>query len=222
MNEWIARVMPLPLRVDTLDPPAPVQEIARFRLRVVSPHARAGIHIPEPRSAVIDVGPVRVLALDTCNPNGGVGGSLGSDQAAWLVRQLDLSQDRYVVVATHDSSLTMTSDRTAAGAPSRVLGAEVASILLAHRFVVAWVAGTMHHRSGRRHGVAGHGFWELPGATEGREAPLAGGLSISRMADRRALVLKGALAPSHGSLWELRDPLPATESGRTALRAART
>jgi hypothetical protein len=206
MSEWIARVMPLPVREDTLVPPSPQQEISRFRLRIMSPHSRMGAHVSGPHAAAIDVGIVRILALDTGNPHGGVGGSLDSEQAAWLVRELQLSKDRYVVFATHDSSLTMTSDKTQPGAAARVLGPEVTSILLAHRSVIAWVSGAMHHRAGRRHGDAGHGFWELPGSTDGRDAPLAGGLSISVRSDRHALIMKGALAPSHGSVWELRDP----------------
>ncbi len=103
----------------------------------------------------------------------------------------------------------MTSDRVPSGRPPRVLGAELAAILLAHSTVVAWVSATLHHRGGRRHGQADHGFWELPGATEGREAPLAGGLSISRRGDREALVMCGALASTHGPMWDVRDPLAA-------------
>ena len=217
MNEWIARVMPLPVRVDTLTPPSSVREIARFRLRIGSPQSRIGTRMPGPRAAAMDVGPVRVLAFDSVNPAGGVGGSLDSDQAAWLVRQLDSSKDRYVVIASHDSSLTMSSDASGAGEPARVLGDEVSSILLAHASVIAWVSGTLHHRAGRRHGDASHGFWEVPGSTDGRDAPLAGGLSISVREDRRALIMRGALASERGPVWELRDPLApvATEADRT-------
>lgn len=223
MNEWIARVMPLPVRVDVLSPPSPVQEIARFRLRIGSPQARLGARMPGPRAAAVDVGPVRVLAFDSANPSGGVGGSFDSDQALWLVRQLDSSKDRYLVIASHDSSLTMSSDVSGPGEPARVLGAEVSSILLAHTSVIAWVSGTMHHRAGRRHGDASHGFWELPGSTEGRDAPLAGGLSVSVREDRRTVIMRGALAAERGPVWELRDPLApaASEAGRTVKSTAR-
>jgi hypothetical protein len=207
--EGLVRVMPLPLRDEGRGDPTGLAELARFRLRIVAPLSRVGHRLSGDRAALVDVGPVRVIALDTANEWGGVGGSLDSDQAAWLVRQLEEARDRYVVIATHDSSLTLTSDRVPPGRAPRVLGPELAAILLAHPTVVAWVSATLHHRGGRRHGQADHGFWELPGATEGREAPLAGGLSISRRADGRTLVMHGALAAAQGPLWEVRDPLAA-------------
>jgi hypothetical protein len=207
VSDWIARVMPLPLPVPAMADSSAVEELVRFRIRIASPHHRAGTRLSVDRWATMDVGPVRILALDSWNPCGGVGGSLDSDQAAWLVRQLQGARDRYVIVASHDSSLTMTSDRVPPGRPPRVLGAEVCSLLLAHSSVIAWISGTMHHRAGRRHGEGGHGFWELPGTPEGRGAPLAGGLSISVRRDRPVMVMRGALAMSVASAWELRDPL---------------
>ena len=214
MNEWIARVMPLPLpkvaggsRSAAGEEPA-VRELVRFRIRIMPPHVRPGTRNRGEGYMSVDLGPVRLLAVDSANPSGGVGGSLDSDQAAWLVRQLQAAADRYVVVASHDSSLTLTSDRTPPGTAPRILGAEVASILLAHRCVVAWVAGTMHHRAGRRHGDASHGYWELPGASDGRDAPLAGGLSVGVRRDRPAVVLRAALAHGPGSGWEGPDPHP--------------
>lgn len=218
MHEWIARVMPLPVPVTALAS-SPVEEIVRFRIRIVPPQTRPGGPVGGGGVDVTDVGPVRVLALDSANPSGGVGGSLSSEQARWLVFELERADGRYVVVATHDSSLTMTSDRRGAGEPPRVLGGELASILLAHDRVIAWIAGTMHHRGGRRHGdpaVPGHGFWELPGATDGRDSALAGGLSVLRRSDRPTLLLQGALAGAHGPRWELRDPQAATAFERPA------
>lgn len=208
MHEWIARVMPLPVPATAADG-SPARELARFRIRIVSPQSRPGGRTGGGGHDVVDVGPVRVIALDTANPSGGVGGSLSSEQARWLVTELERSRERYVVVATHDSSLTMTSDRVAPGEPPRVLGAETASLLLAHDCVVCWIAGTMHHRGGRRHGdpsSPGHGFWELPGSVDGRDSPLAGGVSLLRRDDRPTIVLQGALAAGHGPRWELGDP----------------
>ncbi len=215
MHEWIARVMPLP--IPAMAEGAPATELARFRIRIVSPQARPGGRAGAGGRDITDVGPVRVLALDSANPSGGVGGSLSSEQARWLVGELEVARERYVIVATHDSSLTMTSDRRAPGEPPRVLGSELAALLLAHDNVVCWIAGSMHHRGGRRHGdpaAAGHGFWELSGATEGHDTPLAGGLSLLRRADRPSVVLQGALAGSHGPRWELRDPLVREPIGR--------
>jgi hypothetical protein len=174
----------------------------------------------------VDVGAVRILALDSANPFGGVGGSLDSDQCAWLVRELGRAHDRYVVVATHDGSKTMTSATAPPEAPPRVLGSEVVSILLAHRQVVAWVSGTVHERAGRRHGDAGHGFWEIPGAAVGLGAPLAGGLSVTTEARHlhRVVVMRGALAGESGPAWEVRDRLGAesvSAAGPTVPAAAR-
>lgn len=213
MNEWIARIMPLPLRDVRPDAFRPdegdgVGELARFRIRIVAPHERPGSRIIGPRHGSLDVGGVRILALDSANVHGGVGGSLDSEQCAWLVRELERSRDRYVVLATHDGPRTMTNATTPPDSPPRVLGAEVTSLLLAHPMVIAWISDTMHDRAGRRHGDAAHGFWELPGATSGVGSPLAGGLSV-RSEERhlhRVIVMTGALAGDSGPHWDLRDP----------------
>ena len=206
INEWIARVLPLrPLDVEMQ--PGRV-ELARFRIRIVAPHERPGRRPPHPGVGAVDIGAVRLLCLDSAHPHGGVGGSLDSEQCAWLVRALDAARDRYVVLATHDGSRTMTSDATPDGAPPRVLGPEVVSILLAHRNVIAWISSTLHERAGRRHGDLAHGFWELPGATGGMGAPLAGGLSV-RIEERhlhRVVVMQGALPGSVAPAWELPEP----------------
>lgn len=208
MNEWIVRVMPLPMRdpfpvVDPLN-----TELARFRIRIIGPHDRPGLHAHGPRTATIDVGAVRILALDSANPFGGVGGSLDSDQCAWLVRELGAAGDRYVIVASHDGSRTLTSATAPAVAAPRVLGDEVVSILLAQRNVIAWLSGTTHERSGRRHGGAAHGFWEIPAAAVGLGAPLAGGISVARQSRHlhSAIVMRGALSGEAGPAWEVLDP----------------
>ena len=88
VNEWIVRVMPLPMR-DPFPAVDPLNiELARFRIRIIAPQDRPGLHAHGPRTAAWDVGAVRMLALDSANPFGGVGGSLDSDQCAWLVREL--------------------------------------------------------------------------------------------------------------------------------------
>ena len=174
MSEWIVRVLPLPVRDPFPLVDSHSAELARFRIRIIAPGDRPRGALHGPRQFSVDVGPVRILALDTVNPHGGVGGSLDSDQCAWLVRELDRSRDRYVILATHHGPRTLTSDARAEGAPARVLGGEVVSLLLVHDAVVAWMAGTTHERAGRRHGTGPHGFWELPGATSGMGAPLSG------------------------------------------------
>lgn len=220
MSEWIVRVLPLPVRdpFPSADPRR--EELARFRMRIVAPHERPGLHRHGPRVASVDVGRVRILALDTANPLGGVGGSLDSDQCLWLVRELERARGRYVVVASHDGSTTLINEATPPGTAPRVLGAEVTSLLLAHPSVIAWVSGTVHERSGRRHGDAAHGFWELPGAAVGLGAPLAGGVSLTAE-DRhlhRVVTVRGALAGESGPTWEVRDPLAGSPDPRPADR----
>ena len=185
MNEWIARIMPLPMRDSYADDDGATGELARFRIRIVAPHERPGSRIIGPRH-----------------------GSLDSEQCAWLVRELGRSRDRYVVLATHDGARTMTNATTPAGTPPRVLGDEVSSLLLANPTVIAWISDTMHDRAGRRHGDSAHGFWELPGATSGVGSALAGGLSVRAEARHlhRVVVMAGALAGDSGPSWELRDP----------------
>lgn len=224
MSEWILRVMPLPVRDPFSAPDSSSVELARFRMRIVAPHERPASRGHGARWGVLDIGPVRIIGLDSANPHGGVGGSLDGDQCAWLVRELDGSRDRYVIVASHDGPRTLTSGSVPEGAPPRVLGPEALSLLLAHRNVIAWVSGTMHERAGRRHGDHGHGFWEIPGAASGLGAPLAGGLSVVGE-DRhlhQVIVLRGALAGASGAQWEGRDPLPeVSAAARRAPEAAR-
>jgi hypothetical protein len=218
MNEWIVRVLPLPARDTSRLPDALRRELARFRLRIIAPHDRPGLHPHGSRVESVDVGFVRILALDSANPFGGVGGSLDSDQCAWLVRELGRAHDRHVVVATYDGSRTMTSATAPPDAPPRVLGPEVVSILLAHRQVVAWVSGTVHDRAGRRHGDGAHGFWEIPGAAVGLGAPLAGGMSVTSEVRHlhRVVVMRSALAGESGPSWEVRDRLAADDVIATA------
>lgn len=225
MIEWIARVMPLSMRdpFPVVDPLT--TELARFRIRIIAPHDRPGRHAHGPRVGALDVGAVRILALDSANPFGGVGGSLDSDQCAWLIRELGSAGDRYVILASHDGSRTLTSAAGSAGASTRVLGDELVSILLAHRNVVAWLAGTIHERSGRRHGGPAHGFWEIPAAAGGLGAPLAGGITISRQSRHlhSTIVMRGALSGEAAPTWEVPDPQAVTSvsaAGRPAPEAA--
>jgi metallophosphoesterase (TIGR03767 family) len=110
-----------------------------------------------------DVGQVRVIALDTVNPNGGWQGSVDEAQLAWLADRLDEARDRYVVIASHHPSWTLTNAYSALGMPGRNLADDVLALLLRHRGVVAWVAGHVHahthlwHQAPDRDG----GLWEI-------------------------------------------------------------
>ena len=112
-----------------------------------------------------DVGRLRVICLDTVNPHGGWQGSLDVTQFAWLQDQLDEAAERYVVIASHHPSPTLTNDYRPPGAEERVLGSEVVVTLLEHPTVIAWVAGHVHFHSAGRHGDEQRGFWELTTAS---------------------------------------------------------
>ncbi|MBI1349944.1 MAG: hypothetical protein GC156_02365 [Actinomycetales bacterium] len=218
MNEWILRVMPLPMRSHLpVQAPATV-DLARFRIRIVAPPERPGARLTGARQCTYDVGPVRILALDSANPHGGVGGSFDTEQLAWLVQEVERARDRYVVVASHDGSRTLTSTANATGKPPRVCADEVISVLLARAHVIGWISNTIHERSGRRHGDVAHGFWEIPGATIGYGAPLAGGLAVSAEQRHlhRVVVMRGVLSGEAAPNWELKDPLPEVSGERLA------
>ena len=218
MNEWILRVMTLPVR-DLFPVTSPTSvDLARFRLRIVAPQERIGGRLTGSRVCSHDVGPIRLLALDSVNPHGGVGGSFDTEQLTWLVRELERSRDRYVIVASHDGSRTLTSTANLPDAPPRVCGDEVASVLLGRPHVIAWVSNTVHERSGRRVGDVAHGFWEIPGGTSGYGAPLSGGLAVSAEQRHlhRAVVMHGVLSGDAGPFWDLKDPLPEVSGERFA------
>jgi metallophosphoesterase (TIGR03767 family) len=112
-----------------------------------------------------DAGPVRFVVLDTVNPNGESNGSLDATQFGWLGTTLAASADRVVVVASHHTVDSMTNPLVGTGGDveQRILGDEVAGLLLEHPQVVAWVNGHTHrnqvwaHRRPDGHG----GFWEV-------------------------------------------------------------
>lgn len=108
-----------------------------------------------------DVDEVRFLALDTVNPHGGWQGSLDAAQFDWLASELVAADGRYVVIASHHPSPTLTNDYAPGGAPERVLGPAVLKLLLQHRNVIAWMAGHVHHHAALRHGDIDSGFWEF-------------------------------------------------------------
>lgn len=112
-----------------------------------------------------DVGEVRLISLDTVNLNGGWQGSLDEIQFDWLAGQLADAADRYVVIASHHPSPTLTNDYAPVGSGRRVLGAEVVELLLRHPHVIAWMAGHIHHHAALWHGDDVSGFWEFTTAS---------------------------------------------------------
>lgn len=104
---------------------------------------------------------VRLISLDTRNPLGGRGGSLDSDQCAWLVRELANDPHRGVIVSTRHRSHELRNARTGPGAAPRILGDELVPILLAHANVLGWISGSRHRPAATRHGVREAGLWEM-------------------------------------------------------------
>jgi metallophosphoesterase (TIGR03767 family) len=89
---------------------------------------------------------VRVIVLDTVNPNGGWQGSLDEAQLAWLEDELVSATGRLAVLFSHHPLETMVNDRAPAG-QRRILGGELKDLLLQHSCVVLWVNGHTHvHR----------------------------------------------------------------------------
>lgn len=140
---------------------------------------------PDPsRTPVLDEGPVYgvsevgnlvMVRLDTVNPNGGWNGSLDLPQYEWLIDQLEKNRDRYVVVAAHHPSFTLTNDYAPPGTAPRVLGAELVNLLLEYPNVIAMLAGHIHshlavlHETHERdpydESLPKSGFWEITTAS---------------------------------------------------------
>jgi metallophosphoesterase (TIGR03767 family) len=160
---------------------------------------------------VTDVGQLRIIAIDTVNPHGGWQGSLGIAQFEWLVEQLDRSRDRYVVIASHHPSVTLTNDYTPPGAESRVLAADVLQLLMSHRQVIAWIAGHVHFHAALRHKSRTRAFVELTTASlidwpqQGRM------LEFVRLTESGEIAIVSTVmdhvAPPQWSPTELSDPI---------------
>ena len=106
-----------------------------------------------------DTPAVTFLVLDTVDEHGGWQGSLDAQQFAWLAVELAAADRdrRLVVLASHHPLHTLVNDTTVPGAGRRVLAAEVAELLAAHRSVVLWLNGHTHATAARAHGS----WWEL-------------------------------------------------------------
>lgn len=112
---------------------------------------------------VVDKGPVRMVVLDTVNPNGYADGSLDPAQFTWMKQVIDSAADRLVVLFSHHTSGTMANPFVATGGDLniRVLGSEVISYLLTKPQVIAWVNGHTHRHEILAHTSEAGGFWEI-------------------------------------------------------------
>jgi metallophosphoesterase (TIGR03767 family) len=127
-----------------------------------------------------DHGIVRGLVLDTVNPYGGSEGSMDEAQLSWLTAQLQGGSRRYLdttgqwraggrrdrlfVIFSHHTIETMTNASAPAGI-SRILGPQVADMLLRFPNAVLWVNGHTHRNTvtpyARAAGLPAGGFWEI-------------------------------------------------------------
>ena len=109
-------------------------------------------------------GILRVVVLDTVNPNGYADGSVDLVQYQWLQSLLAETTDKLVVVCSHHTSGSMDNLFVGTGGDPtpRVPGSQVVTELLAHRNVIAWVNGHTHRNTVTPHKRAtGGGFWEI-------------------------------------------------------------
>ena len=109
-------------------------------------------------------GILRVIVLDTVNPNGYADGSVDVTQLAWLQARLAEATDKLVVVCSHHTSSSMDNLFIGTGGDPtpRVPGSQVVAELLAHRNVIAWVNGHTHTNAVTPHKrPTGGGFWEI-------------------------------------------------------------
>jgi len=112
----------------------------------------------------VDKGRVRMIVLDTVNPNGYADGSLDAPQFAWMKQVIEASADRLVVIFSHHTSGTMMNPFVATGGDvniPRVFGSEVVSYLLTKPQAIAWVNGHTHRNEILAHTSPTGGFWEI-------------------------------------------------------------
>lgn len=103
------------------------------------------------------------VSLDSTDPGGGSGGSIGTGQLRWLERTLSRHKDQYALVFSHHPSWTMDNGIPDPASPheARHTGRELLNTLGRHRNVLAWINGHSHFNRIRPHGS----FWEISTAS---------------------------------------------------------
>lgn len=92
-----------------------------------------------------DVGEqVRLVALDTVNEHGGWQGCIAREQFEWLERLLDISMDKYIVLASHHPLQDLFNGWAPEGVEAPALREEVEALLAKHPNVILWAAGHVH------------------------------------------------------------------------------
>jgi metallophosphoesterase (TIGR03767 family) len=109
-------------------------------------------------------GIIRLVVLDTVNPNGYADGSIDAQQFLWLQRILAAAPRCLIVVCSHHTSDTMDNLFVATGGDPqpRVTGDMVVEELRKHPHVIAWINGHTHKNRVTAHRrPGGGGFWEI-------------------------------------------------------------
>ncbi len=129
--------------------PIPGNHDDRGELRARFPTALPAGGADDPLDLVHDLGPIRLIALDTTIP-GRHDGDLSDGQLSWLDEQLTLSPDRPTIVAQHHPPISsgMVAMDEACGFAAHDREAEV---LNRHTHVEAVVSGHLHRSLQRRY-----------------------------------------------------------------------
>ena len=106
---------------------------------------------------------LRLIALDTVNRFGGWQGCLHREQFEWLEEVLEVSKEKYVVIAAHHPLENLFNGYAPVGVALPALETEVQALLERYPNVILWFAGHVHdHKISQRKNSDGtHGFWEI-------------------------------------------------------------
>ena len=100
---------------------------------------------------VHDLGPVRLITLDTVCDAGGADGSIDEVQLAWLERRLEEGRDRYIVILSHHGLDSLSNPR------GERRGPDLLELLSRFPNVILWLNGHIHANRIQ----ARTGFWEV-------------------------------------------------------------
>lgn len=152
---------------------------------------------------------IRMICLDTVNPNGEADGSLDRTQFAWLKARLAEVTDRVTVIVSHHTGDTMGNALVGTGGDlsPRVLGPAVLAHLLASPQVVLWVNGHTHVNAVTarpRTGSAGSagGLWEVTTASHIDWPQQARAIEIVDNADGTLSVFGTVVDSAAPAVWQ--------------------
>lgn len=113
-----------------------------------------------------DIGPLRIISMDTVNEFGGWQGSLDREQFEWIKDQLADPAPKYFVLLSHHPASTLFNLYAPEGSAVRVGEEELVDILLADSRVILWLAGHNHEHKIERISKEDHpGFWHIQTAS---------------------------------------------------------